>query len=60
MKLTLTPFNVVFGLMNTPNSYRSILNSCKSVLGLFLVEFQSFFGLGLVLRNFRLKEMLGF
>ena len=60
MKLTLTPFNVVFGLMKTPNRNRNVLNGCRSVFGLFWVKFQSAFGLGLILRNFCIKEMLGF
>ena len=48
------------GLMKTLNQNRSVLNDCRSVLGLFWVTFQSVFGLGLVLRNFSIKEMLGF
>ena len=48
------------GLMNTPNRNISVLNGCRSGLGLFGVKFQSAFGLGLVLRNFCIKEMLGF
>ena len=47
-------------LMKTPNRNRSVLNGFRSVLGLFWVNFQSAFGLGLVLRNFCIKEMLGF
>ena len=45
------------GLMKTPNRNRSVLNGCRSVLGLFCVKFQSAFGLGLVLRNFCIKEI---
>ena len=37
-----------------------ILISCRSILELFLVKFQSYFGLGLVLRNFCIKEMMKF
>ena len=37
-----------------------ILIGCRSVLELFRVKFQSAFGLGLVLRNFCLKEMMKF
>ena len=48
------------GLMKTQNQNSSVLNSCTSVLGLFWVKFQSAFGLGLVLRNFCIKEILGF
>ena len=48
------------GLMKTPNWNRSVLNGRISVLRLFWVKFQSSFGLGLVLRNFCIKEMLGF
>ena len=48
------------GLMKTLNRNRSVLNGCRSVLGLFSVKIQSAFGLGLVLRNFCIKEMLGF
>ena len=48
------------GLMKTRNRNRSVLNGYRSVLGLFWVKFQSDFGLGLVLRNFCIKEMLGF
>ena len=48
------------GLMKTPNQNRIVLNGCRSVLGLLWVKFQSAFGLGLVLRNFCIKEMLGF
>ena len=48
------------GVMKTPNRSRSVLNGCRSVLGLFWVKFQTYFGLGLVLRNFCKKEMLGF
>ena len=46
-------------LMKTPSQNRSVLSGCKSVLGLFWVKFQSSFGLGLVWRNFCIKEMLG-
>ena len=60
MKLTLTPLMLCLGLMKTPNWNRSVLNDCILVLGLFWVKFQSVFGLGLVLRNFCIKEMLGF
>ena len=60
MKQTLTPFNVVFGFDETQNRNRSVLNGCRSVLGLFWVKFQSAFGLELVLRNFCIKEILGF
>ena len=48
------------GLMKTSNRNRSGLNGCRSVMGLFWVKFQSAFELGLVLRNFSIKEMLGF
>ena len=48
------------GLMKTPNQNISVLNGCRSVLGLFWDEFRSDFGLGLVLRNFCVKEMLVF
>ena len=48
------------GLMKTLNRNISVLNGCRSVLGLFWVNFQRDFGLGLVLRNFCIKEMLGF
>ena len=48
------------GLMKTLNGNRSVLNCCISVLRLFWVKFQSAFGLGLVLMNFCIKEMLGF
>ena len=37
-----------------------ILIGCRSILELFWVKFQSSFGLGLVLRNFRIKEMMKF
>ena len=47
------------GLMKTPNQNRSVLNGCRSVLELFWVKFQSDFRLGLVLKNFCIKEMLG-
>ena len=60
MKLTLTPLMLCLGLMKTPNRNRSVLNGCRLVLGLIWVKFQSAFGLGLVLRNFCIKEMLGF
>ena len=60
MKLTLTPLMLCLGLMKTPNRNRSVLNGCRSILQLFWVKFQSSFGLGLVLRNFCIKEMLGF
>ena len=43
------------GLMKTPYRNRSVLNGCRSVLGLFWVKFQSSFGLRLVLRNFLYK-----
>ena len=59
MKLTLTPLMLFLGLMKTPNRNRSVLNGCRYVLGLFWVKFQRDFGLGLVLRNFCGKEMLG-
>ena len=45
------------GLMKTPNRNRSVLNGCRSVLGLFWVKFQSAFELLLVLRNFCIKEI---
>ena len=48
------------GLMKTPNWNRNVLNGCRSVLGLFWVKFRSAFGLGLVLRNFCIKDMLEF
>ena len=48
------------GLMKALNLNISVLNGCGSVLGLFWVRFQSDFGLGLVLRNFCIKEMLEF
>ena len=48
------------GLMKTPNQNISVLNGCRLVLGLFWVQFQSAFWLGLVLRNFCIREMLGF
>ena len=48
------------GLMKTPNQNRSVLNGCRSILELFWDKFQSAFGLGLVLMNFFIKEMLGF
>ena len=60
MKLTLIPLMLCLGLMKTPNWNRNVLNGCRLVLGLFWVKFQSAFGLGLVLRNFCIKEMLGF
>ena len=47
-------------LMKTKNQNRSLLNGSRSVLGLFWVKFRSAFGLGLVLRNFFIKEMMGF
>ena len=37
-----------------------ILIGCRSILELFWVKFQSAFGLGLVLRNFCIKEMMNF
>ena len=37
-----------------------ILIGCRSIVELFWVEFQSAFGLGLVLRNFCIKEMMKF
>ena len=37
-----------------------ILIGCRSILELFWVKFQSYFGLGLVLRNFCIKEMMKF
>ena len=37
-----------------------ILIGCSSILELFCVKFQSAFGLGLVLRNFCIKEMMKF
>ena len=37
-----------------------ILIGCKSILELFWDKFQSVFGLGLVLRNFCIKEMMKF
>ena len=37
-----------------------ILIGCRSILELFLVKFQSDFGLGLVLMNFCIKEMMKF
>ena len=48
------------GLMKAQNRNISVLNGCRLVLGLLWVKFQSAFGLGLVLRNFCIKEMLGF
>ena len=60
MKLTQTSLMLCLGLMKTPNRNISILNGCRSVLGLFRDKFQSDFELGLVLRNFYIKEMLGF
>ena len=47
------------GLMKTENRNISVLNGCRSILGLFWVKFQSAFELGLVLRKFCIKEMLG-
>ena len=60
MKLTQTSLMLCLGLMKTPNRNISVVNGCRSVLGLFRDKFQSDFGLGLVLRNFYIKEMLGF
>ena len=60
MKLTLTPLMLCLDSMKIPNRNRSVLNGCRYVLGLFWVKFQSAFGIGLVLRNFCIKEMLGF
>ena len=60
MKLTLTPLMLCLGLMKTPNRNKTALYGCRSVLGWFWVKFQIAFGLGLVLRNFCIKEMLGF
>ena len=37
-----------------------ILIGCKLILELFWVKFQSVFGLGLVLRNICIKEMMKF
>ena len=37
-----------------------ILIGCRSNLDLFWVKFQSAFGLGLVLRNFCIKEIMKF
>ena len=37
-----------------------ILIGCRSILELFWVKFQSAFGLGLVLKNFSIKEMMKF
>ena len=37
-----------------------ILIGCRSILEFFWVKFQSAFGLGLVLRNFCIKEMMKF
>ena len=37
-----------------------ILIGCRSILELFWVKFQSAFGLGLVLMNFYIKEMMKF
>ena len=37
-----------------------ILIGCRSILELFWVKFQSDFGLGLVLRNFCIKEIMKF
>ena len=37
-----------------------ILIGCRSILELFFVNLQSAFGLGLVLRNFGIKEMMKF
>ena len=37
-----------------------ILNGCRSILELFWVKFQSAFGLGLILKNFCIKEMMKF
>ena len=37
-----------------------ILIGCRSILELFLIKFQIAFGLGLVLRNFCIKEMMKF
>ena len=48
------------GLIKTPNQNRSVLNGFRSILALFWVKFQNAFGLRLVLRNFCVKEMLGF
>ena len=47
-------------LMKTPNRNISVLNGCRSVLGLFWVKFQSDFRLGLVLRTFCIKESWDF
>ena len=60
MKLALATLMLCLSLMKTPNQNRSVLNGCTSVLGFFWVKFQSVFGLGLVLRNFCIKETLGF
>ena len=37
-----------------------ILIGCRSILELFWVNFQSAFGLGLVLKNFCVKEIMKF
>ena len=37
-----------------------ILIGCRLILELFVVKFQSVFGLGLVLRNICIKEMMKF
>ena len=48
----------MFGFDENPNQNRSVLNGRRSVLGLFWVKFS--FELRLFLRNFCIKEMLGF
>ena len=45
MKLTLTPLMLCLGLIKTPNQNISVLNGCRTILGLFWVKFQSAFGL---------------
>ena len=59
-KLTLTPSLMILDLGKNPNLVKVILIGCKSILELFGVKFQSDFGLGLVLRNFCIKEIMKF
>ena len=59
-KLTLTPSLMSLDLGKNPNLVKMILIGCRSILELFWVKFQSAFVLGLVLKNFCIKEMMKF
>ena len=48
------------GLIKTRNQNTSVLNGSRSILGFVWITFHSDFGLGLVLMNFSIKEMLEF